>query len=167
MFLQYNPLKFSRSIRSTARNYTHLNQSRRMTISKPSLLICGISGAGVGGPGAGGPSSDQAKQDSTPNTIMSDIERLRNEGHEVAVQLVDPNAPFDESNEKWRNAVVGKKFDGVSIGFGVRGNPGLTPLFEDLVNTAIQEIKPPPKLIFTENVDKLYVAVRRAFPKED
>lgn len=127
---------------------------------KPSLLICGVGGGSDGG-GA------KPENNAAPNLIMSDIKKLRDEGHEVTVQLIDTSAPFGESNEKFKNAVAGKKFDGVSIGFGIRGVIPLTPLFEDLVNTVFQEIKPPPKMIFTETVDSLYVAVRRAFPKED
>lgn len=58
-----------------------------------------------------------------------------------------------------------KSYDGVVIGFGVRGSPELTVFFEEMVNT-IQEHAPKAKFLFNTNTSPLTAvdAARRWFP---
>lgn len=58
-----------------------------------------------------------------------------------------------------------KKYDGVLIGFGVRGSAELTPWFEQLVNLIIEH-SPGTKLMFNtpELPLSLVEAVQRSFP---
>lgn len=57
----------------------------------------------------------------------------------------------------------GKNWDGVLVGFGVRGNPDLTVFFEQIVNTA-REHAPAAKLLFNSSPESTVDAVKRWFP---
>ena len=56
-----------------------------------------------------------------------------------------------------------KKYDGVIIGFGVRGTPELTGFFEEAVN-AIKEALPTARLLFNSSPPSTLDAVKRNFP---
>lgn len=55
------------------------------------------------------------------------------------------------------------QWDGVMIGFGVRGDPAHTSLFELAVNTCIEEIKPAPRFAFNVSPDSTVEALMRVF----
>lgn len=56
-----------------------------------------------------------------------------------------------------------KSYDGVMIGFGVRGTPELTVFFEDIVNT-VREHAPSAKLLFNSSPPTTLDAAKRGFP---
>ena len=69
---------------------------------------------------------------------------------------------------KVRNTIKSRRWDAVTIGFGVRKNPDLTPLFEKLVNMSIQEgggEARPPKMIFPLGPTNVMESIRRVFPE--
>lgn len=57
-----------------------------------------------------------------------------------------------------------RHFDGVSIGFGVRGNPEYTPLFEKMVNL-VRETSPKTTFMFTGTTSDHVDIIRRNFPQ--
>jgi hypothetical protein len=56
-----------------------------------------------------------------------------------------------------------RHWDGVIIGFGVRGNKALTVWFESLVNTVI-ELSPKTKILFNSSPDSTLDAAKRNLP---
>jgi hypothetical protein len=97
--------------------------------------------------------------------IAPDVKRLNLEGFDTEVLAIPNRGDHDTIVTDFKKALQSRDhWDGISIGYGVRGNVALTALFERLVNTALEEVQPPPKLIFTEWVDKVYGSVRRVFP---
>ena len=58
----------------------------------------------------------------------------------------------------------GSQLDGVVIGFGVRGNPELTPFFEQLVD-AVRVYAPKARLIFNSSPTNSLQGIQRYFPQ--
>lgn len=56
-----------------------------------------------------------------------------------------------------------KHYDGVMIGFGVRGNPDLTVWFEEIVNI-VREHAPHAKFMFNADPQSSLEAAKRWFP---
>lgn len=54
-------------------------------------------------------------------------------------------------------------WDGFMIGFGVRGDPAHTSLFELAVNTCIDEVRPVPRFVFNVSPDSTVEALMRVF----
>lgn len=54
-----------------------------------------------------------------------------------------------------------KPWDAVSIGFGVRGNPAYTSVFEGLVNAVSDYVRPVPILLFQARPDGLSESAKR------
>ncbi|KAF7964960.1 hypothetical protein HWV62_1312 [Athelia sp. TMB] len=75
--------------------------------------------------------------------------------------------PIGPDDAVARDALVAqlreKKYDGVIIGFGVRGAPELTVFFEKTVN-AIKDALPTAKLLFNSSPLSTLDAVTRNFP---
>lgn len=62
--------------------------------------------------------------------------------------------------EEVENQLKDRKWFGFMIGFGVRGTPEFTPLFEAAVN-ASREVSPQTRLMFPTGPDKIYEAIVR------
>lgn len=62
-------------------------------------------------------------------------------------------------------ALSASKPDAVVVGFGVRGNPGLTHFFEQIINS-VHELAPSAKILFNTMPDNTLDAVKRWFPIE-
>lgn len=70
---------------------------------------------------------------------------------------------FNEIVSKLREGHGSKPWDGVILGFGLRGDDAFTPLFGELVNL-VKENSPTSKFLFT-GPDAIHVApVQRVFP---
>lgn len=54
-------------------------------------------------------------------------------------------------------------WDGIVLGFGVRGNPEMTVWFEEIVN-AVREKSPKTKFLFNTSPDSTLEAAKRNFP---
>jgi hypothetical protein len=97
--------------------------------------------------------------------IGPDVKRLNLEGFDTEVLAIPNRCGQDTIVADFKQALQSRVYwDGISIGYGARGNVALTALFGRLVNTALEDVQPPPELIFTEWVDKLYESVRGVFP---
>jgi hypothetical protein len=59
-------------------------------------------------------------------------------------------------------SLEGKKWDGIVIGFGVRGNPEMTVLFEEIVD-AVRKHAPQAKLMFNSSPETSLDAIKRHF----
>ena len=75
---------------------------------------------------------------------------------------VDPDDP--NTLEKFREVVRSRRFDGISIGWGLRSLPEMSWLFEAAVNVAREE-SPQSKLVFNAGPDDVLNAFRRQFPQ--
>ncbi|KAF8866237.1 hypothetical protein BDZ45DRAFT_735521 [Acephala macrosclerotiorum] len=93
--------------------------------------------------------------------MMAQSTKAKELGYEMVTYAVDPanDCLMGEAKEKMRS----KQLDRVSIYFGVRGNLALAPLFENLVNTIIMLVQPPPRMISALEPDKLVEAMQRGF----
>lgn len=74
---------------------------------------------------------------------------------------VDPDQA-EATVHKLREKLAARKWDGVSIGFGVRGQIQFTGLFEDCVNAVIDEA-PGARFVFSTHPDKVVEGIRRVF----
>ena len=85
--------------------------------------------------------------------------RLMELGYEVQSCLVDPK----ETNEGIVSDILSKeKFDCIMIGFGIRGLPQHTVLFEKIINTIHQKAPPSStKICFNTNPNDTVEAVLR------
>lgn len=99
--------------------------------------------------------------DQIKNDLQAQVEEARELGFEVTILFPDTKDPnvIEDLRQKLRS----QHFDGVSIGFGVRGNIELTDLFEKLVNAVIEEVKPAPKMMFSTRPSGVVEAIQRVF----
>lgn len=93
----------------------------------------------------------------------ADVARAKEIGFDVTVLHVNPLDPT-WSAEQFRKLLMNQKFEGISIGFGIRGNREYTALFEELVNTA-RELNPSSKLGFSVGPDDIYGTIIRLWPE--
>jgi len=75
-------------------------------------------------------------------------------------------ANFSSQQERIGEKLRSKRWDGVIVGFGVRGNPKLTDVFEALVNTA-SKILPGIKFGFASAPDDVFPCVVRNFGQKE
>jgi len=66
----------------------------------------------------------------------------------------------------FRDFLQGRTWDGVMIGWGIRGMQEHTELFEKLVNVASEDVTPTPKFIFSTNPDGFVDAIQRVLDNE-
>lgn len=93
--------------------------------------------------------------------VDQELGRLRAAGFEFTLYFADSKdtgAALPAIKELMR----GSTWDGVSIGFGLRGAIEYTPLFEDIVNVVVAEAQGAvPKFMFTSSTTDIYDAVIR------
>lgn len=70
--------------------------------------------------------------------VLADMEKTRNAGFECVNCDMNPEDP-SETLHRLRDQLRSQPWDGVLIGFGVRGNVELTPLFEAAINLCVEE----------------------------
>lgn len=84
-------------------------------------------------------------------------------GFEVETCYVDAQ-DISKAVDDIKKAIKSRpQWDGVMIGFGVRGDPAHTPLFELAVNTCIEEVRPTPKFAFNVSPNSTVEALIRVF----
>lgn len=124
-------------------------------MSRPSLLLTGlpwddpiIVAAGI-----------------DPEMIRNGLEALDSEltdaGYDYKSVFASPDDP--RSIQAYIDALKSRHWDGVIIGFGVRGNPKLTVYFEMLVNMVVEH-SPGTKLLFNSSPDSTLDAAKRQVP---
>lgn len=80
---------------------------------------------------------------------------------ELSLCFIDmANQSYDKTTDTVKEKLRDGPYDMVSIGFGVRGDPKLTEIFEKLVNTVSQG-QPGVKFAFQTHPQELFDAVKR------
>lgn len=88
--------------------------------------------------------------------------KAREAGFDIQGLILEPQAPHEVIMNQLREQLRAKHWDGVVVGFGVRGDQGMTILFEDIVNTCVQEFQIT-RFGFNTKPGDLAEAVIRAF----
>lgn len=93
--------------------------------------------------------------------VDHELARLREAGFEFTLYFAD-GKDTGAALPAVRELLRGSAWDGVSIGFGLRGAVEYTALFEDIVNAVVAEAQGPvPKLMFTSSTTDIYDAAVR------
>lgn len=93
--------------------------------------------------------------------VDQELARLREAGFEFTLYFAD-SKDTGAALPAVRELLRGSTWDGVSIGFGLRGAIEYTALFEDIVNAVVAEAQGPvPKLMFTSSTTDIYDAAIR------
>ncbi|KAJ9649843.1 hypothetical protein H2198_010830 [Neophaeococcomyces mojaviensis] len=93
--------------------------------------------------------------------IMGEIKKIQDAGYDIEVTLVDPD-DFADTLKEIKEKLRSRQWDGFNVGFGVRGTPEYTDVFEQVVNAA-REIVPGTKMSFNSRPDNLYECVVKNF----
>ena len=72
----------------------------------------------------------------------------------------------DVDLQGFQDFLKGRTWNGIMIGWGIRGVQEHTGLFEKLVNLIIADVKPTPKFIFSTKPDGFVDAIRRVLGSE-
>ncbi len=104
-----------------------------------------------------------------PGEGQADLEAKLNAGAKKALEagydlemVILDIANFTSEKDKVEERFRSKHWDGVIVGFGVRGNPDYTEIFETLVNMA-SEIVPGVQFGFTSTPEDLFPCLQRVF----
>jgi len=108
--------------------------------------------------GITGPPELQAKIDACKKQVLE-------AGYDFDMVQFDP-ASFSSQQHRIEDKLRSKRWDGVIVGFGVRGNPKLTEIFEALINTA-SEIQPGVKFGFASSPADVFPCVVRNFGQKE
>ncbi|KAL1862925.1 hypothetical protein Daus18300_008255 [Diaporthe australafricana] len=93
--------------------------------------------------------------------VDQELARLREAGFDFTLYFAD-SKDIDAALPAVKDLVRGSSWDGVSIGFGLRGAIEYTALFEDIVNAVATESQGyVPKLMFTSSTTDIYDAAIR------
>lgn len=89
--------------------------------------------------------------------IQQNLDTIKEAGYDVEVVFADVRGA-----SHMITSLEGKKWDGIVIGFGVRGNPEMTVLFEEIVD-AVRKHAPQAKLMFNSSPETSLDAIKRHF----
>lgn len=97
--------------------------------------------------------------------VQDELTKLREAGFEVTLYFADSKSIESAMPEVKRHLDSGP-WDGVSIGYGLRGDTAYTPLFEEIVNAVVTETgredgENVPKFMFTSSTGDIYDAAIR------
>ena len=92
------------------------------------------------------------------------IKRASEVGYRVESYGVN-TADFNPVQD-FRNFLRGRTWEGVMIGWGIRGMQEHTELFEKLVNVVLADVTPTPKFIFSTNPNGFVNAIQRVLGNE-
>ncbi|KAG8993765.1 hypothetical protein FRB94_006624 [Tulasnella sp. JGI-2019a] len=99
----------------------------------------------------------------TPEVIKKGLQKTEADctgaGYDYHEFFINPEDDFKRLTDELK----ARRWDGVVIGFGVRGNPKLTVFFERIVNTVI-ECAPQAKFIFNYSPDSTLEGAKRQLP---
>ncbi|MCJ1325031.1 hypothetical protein MMC10_001693 [Thelotrema lepadinum] len=94
--------------------------------------------------------------------IQASLKKCQDAGYEVNPKQFPSNSLSTTALPECKELLGSKKWDGVIIGFGIRGVPECTEFFEKLVNAA-REIVPGAPFGFNTRPDDLYECLLRNF----
>ncbi|KAH6616468.1 hypothetical protein C7974DRAFT_416598 [Boeremia exigua] len=103
-------------------------------------------------------------QKSNKQTMVEDIEKAKAAGYDCSGLDVNPDQA-EATIQQIKEILQGQHYDLFVIGFGLRSNPTLTPLFEDVVNACV-EVSPKTKFGFNPLPNELYSTILRLLPKK-
>ncbi|KAL8292867.1 hypothetical protein RQP46_000561 [Phenoliferia psychrophenolica] len=112
-------------------------------------------------PLAQGPGVDKAQLHAKLKVQLQAMEKsFDGTPYEFEVFYTGPDADFEE---RYLAKLKEKKWKALVVGFGVRGHPGLTEFFEEVVNMAHKEV---PGVVFCFNTspDSSLASVQRNLP---
>lgn len=93
--------------------------------------------------------------------VDQELARLREAGFESTLYFAD-SKDIEATMPAVKSLLRDSTWDGVSVGFGLRGAREYTALFEDIVNSVITETRGHvPKLMFTSSTTDIYDAAIR------
>ena len=136
-----------------------LRTTSTMSDSMKSVLIIGFAQV---------PPNNQSSENSqwTPEAIQGVIEKEMQKGEQAGFHMQNYAMPLDKASsldlDDLKGILRSRKWSGVSIGFGIRGNVDLTSLFEHLVNACVTEVSPPPKFMFNTWPTTIFEALERS-----
>ncbi|KAH8747242.1 hypothetical protein F5883DRAFT_584518 [Diaporthe sp. PMI_573] len=96
---------------------------------------------------------------SNKQIVLDEVEKARAAGYEVSHTDVNPDQP-EESIRQIKEMLQRRHCDLFIIGFGLRSNPTLSPLFEDAVNICV-ELSPKTKFGFAPAPNEMYQTILR------
>jgi len=150
--------KHTRTIRTT----TTIPAGPKMSTQK-SILIVGLAPPKTSTTSDPHLTPENAQKYGSPttvaNTIQSQIQSLKAANYDIQVKLVDPSN-YTATLDDIKATLASKHWDGFNVGFGVRGTPEYTEVFELLVNAA-REVAPGTKMSFNSRPDNLFESVVR------
>ena len=91
--------------------------------------------------------------------IQAGLKQAQEAGYDTTMLELNPGDPKG-SLESVRQTLKSKNFDGLLIGYGLRGMKENTLLFEDVVNCA-RELRPGTKLLFATSPDGILETLER------
>ena len=94
--------------------------------------------------------------------VHGEVDKAKAENIDVTIVSANPD-DIPGTLEKTKTVLQSQQWDGFNVGFGVRGNQSMTPLFEQVVNLG-HELAPKAKLMFSETPDSILKAIKRAYP---
>jgi hypothetical protein len=123
---------------------------------RKSILVVGL--------GRNMPESFNTTDDEIRKLVEADAERAKSLGFDCEPLYLSADGA-DDAIRSLKQALQRQHWDGLSIGFGVRGRKEYTKMFEDLVNAAV-EVKGGAgmKFLFSTEPDGIVNAIRRTFP---
>lgn len=99
--------------------------------------------------------------------VGEEFARLQESGFEMTLYFADSKA-IEKCMPEVKQYLRDASWDGVSIGFGLRGDIEYTALFEEIVNAVVAESKGPiPKFMFTSSTTDVYNAAVRVMGTSD
>lgn len=95
--------------------------------------------------------------------VNSQIALGKMNGFDMINFPVDITRPRALILEELRDVLATGSWDGVSIGYGIRGKEELTLLFEGMVNIILEKVEPSPKLVFSLRPSNIWDAIKRQY----
>ncbi|KAG8993763.1 hypothetical protein FRB94_006622 [Tulasnella sp. JGI-2019a] len=99
----------------------------------------------------------------TPDVIRKGLEQTNAAISGAGYDYHEFLFPQEDNLNRLINQLKERTWDGIIIGFGVRGNPKMTEYFEAIVNT-IREYAPQAKFIFNHSPPSSLDGVKRQVP---
>jgi hypothetical protein len=96
--------------------------------------------------------------------INVEIEKAAKAGFDLEIYAIQLGNPEKSTLDELEQILQKRKWEGVAFGFGIRGDRDNTPLFEKMVNAALEIVSPTPKLAFPVLPDMIVEAFERVLP---
>lgn len=90
-------------------------------------------------------------------------EKAAQAGFDLEWYSINLEASEAQTLDEVKQVLQKRKWEGVGFGFGIRGDRDRTPLFEKVINMAIEQVHPSPKIAFPVLPDKIVEAFERVF----